>query len=107
MRLLAAAIALMALPGLAQAQQAVKEVSISSGDTTLSAKVLEGVGDGARPAVVLFNGFPAGPNIPRIATELQAAGYTVLLPSYRGTGASGGTISLTHSRKTAPPPSLG
>jgi dipeptidyl aminopeptidase/acylaminoacyl peptidase len=99
MRLFAAAIALMALPGLALAQQSVREVSIPSGDTTLSARLLEGVGDDARPAVVLFNGFPAGPNIPRIATELQAAGYTVLLPSYRGTGSSGGTISLKHSRE--------
>lgn len=99
MRLFATAIALLALPGLALAQQSVKEVSIPSGDATLSARILEGVGEGARPAVVLFNGFPAGPNIPRIATELQAAGYTVLLPNYRGTGSSGGTISLRHSRE--------
>lgn len=93
------AIAMLALPGLAFAQQPAKEVSIPSGDTTLSARVLNGVGEGARPAVVLFNGFPAGPNIPRIATDLQAAGYTVLLPQYRGTGASGGTISLRNSRE--------
>lgn len=99
MRLFAAAVASMAIPGLAFAQASVKEVSIPSGDSVISARVLEGVGDGARPAVVLFNGFPAGPNIPRIATELQSAGYTVLLPSYRGTGGSGGTISLSHSRE--------
>lgn len=99
MKLFAAAIALLAIPGIALAQQAVKEVSIKSGDSTLSARILEGVGDGARPAIVLFNGFPAGPNIPRIATELQASGYTVLLPAYRGTGSSGGTISLRHSRE--------
>ena len=99
MRPFAAALALLALPGLALAQQSVKAVSIPSGGTTLSAQVLEGVGEGARPAIVLFNGFPAGPNIPSIATELQAAGYTVLLPSYRGTGSAGGTISLRHSRE--------
>ncbi|WP_426043913.1 alpha/beta hydrolase family protein [Caulobacter sp. DWR3-1-2] len=74
-------------------------MTISSGDTTLSARILGGVGEGPRPAIVLFNGFPAGPNIPRIATDLQAAGYTVLLPQYRGTGSSGGAISLRHSRE--------
>lgn len=99
MRSFVAAIALLALPGLVFAQEPAKEVSIPSGDTTLSARVLNGVGEGARPSVVLFNGFPAGPNIPRIAMDLQAAGYTVLLPQYRGTGASGGTISLRNSRE--------
>ena len=91
--------AVLALPGSAFAQQSPREVSIPSGDTTLSARVLDGVGEGARPAILLFNGFPAGPNIPRIATDLQAAGYTVVLPQYRGTGSSGGTISLRHSRE--------
>ncbi|WP_309630385.1 alpha/beta fold hydrolase [Brevundimonas sp.] len=94
-----AAIALLAFPGIAAAQEPARDVSITSGDATLSARVLDGVGEGARPAIVLFNGFPAGPNIPRIATDLQAAGYTVLLPQYRGTGSSGGTISLQHSRE--------
>lgn len=98
MRSIFIAAVLMALPGLALAQQPARDVSIPSGDTTLSARVLDGVGEGARPAIVLFNGFPAGPNIPRIATDLQEAGYTVLLPQYRGTGASGGVITLEHSR---------
>ncbi|MDY6924241.1 MAG: alpha/beta fold hydrolase [Pseudomonadota bacterium] len=91
--------AALALPGLASAQEPARNVSIPSGDTTLSARILDGVGEGARPAIVLFNGFPAGPNIPRIATDLQAAGYTVLLPQYRGTGASGGFVSLENSRE--------
>ena len=99
MRSFVAAIALLALPGLASAQPSVRDVTIPSGDNTLSARILDGVGEGARPAIVLFNGFPAGPNIPRIATDLQAAGYTVLLPQYRGTGSSGGAISLRHSRE--------
>ena len=99
MRLSAVAAALLCLPGVAFAQQAPRVVSIPSGDTTLSARILDGVGEGARPAIVLFNGSPAGPNIPRIATDLQAAGYTVLLPQYRGTGTSGGEISLQNSRE--------
>jgi dipeptidyl aminopeptidase/acylaminoacyl peptidase len=99
LKLFAVVAALLAIPGLALAQQSVREVSIPSGDTTLSARILDGVGEGPRPAIVLFNGFPAGPNIPRIATDLQAAGYSVLLPQYRGTGSSGGVISLRHSRE--------
>ena len=99
MRSLVIAAALLAHSGVAHAQQPAREVSIPSGDSTLSARVLDGVGDGPRPAIILFNGFPAGPNTPRIATELQAAGYTVLLPQYRGTGASGGTMSLRNSRE--------
>lgn len=87
------------LPGLALAQEAPREVSIPSGDAAVSARLLQGVGEGARPAVELFNGFPAGPNIPRVAFDLQKAGYSVLLPKYRGTGTSGGTISLQHSRE--------
>jgi pimeloyl-ACP methyl ester carboxylesterase len=65
----------------------------------MSARILRGVGEGPRPAVVLFNGFPAGPGIPRIATNLHNAGYTILLPPYRGAGASGGAVSLRHSRE--------
>lgn len=99
MRSLAIAAAVLALPGFAMAQTPARDVAIPSGDTTMAARVLDGVGEGARPVVVLFNGFPAGPNIPRIALDLQADGYTVLLPQYRGTGSSGGVISLAHSRE--------
>ncbi|MFN3932656.1 MAG: alpha/beta hydrolase family protein [Brevundimonas sp.] len=99
MKSIAISAALLALPAIALAQEPARDVSIPSGDTTLSARVLDGVGEGARPAIVLFNGFPAGPNIPRIATDLQAAGFTVLLPQYRGTGASSGFISLDNSRE--------
>lgn len=98
MKPFAVAAAVLALPGLAMAQTSARDVAIPSGDTTMSARILDGVGEGVRPAVVLFNGFPAGPNIPRIALDLQAAGYSVLLPQYRGTGSSGGVVSLTHSR---------
>lgn len=91
--------ALSLLPGLALAQETRREVSILSGDARMSARLLEGAGDGPRPAIILFNGFPAGPGIPRIATDLQAQGYTVLLPRYRGTGESGGSVSLQHSRE--------
>lgn len=93
------ATALSLLPALALAQEPAREVSIASGEAQLSAHLLEGDGDGPRPAIILFNGFPAGPGIPRIATDLQAQGYTVLLPRYRGTGVSGGSISLQHSRE--------
>lgn len=99
MKMLAAVAVLMTLPGVALAQPPPREVTIPSGDSTLSARLLDGSGDGPRPAVVLFNGFPSGPNIPRIATELQAAGYTVLLPQYRGTGRSGGVIGLRRSQE--------
>jgi uncharacterized protein len=99
MRSLVIAAALSVLPALALAQEAPREVSIHSGDAVLSARLLKGVGEGPRPAIALFNGFPAGPGIPRIATELQAAGYTVLLPQYRGTGGSGGAVSVRHSRE--------
>lgn len=99
MKALMIALGAALLPGLALAQEAPREVSIPSGDATMSARLVQGVGEGARPAVVLFNGFPAGPNIPRIALDLQKAGYSVLLPQYRGTGTSGGTISLQHSRE--------
>lgn len=96
--LLVAAVAAL-LPSSALAQEPPQDVSIQSGDAAMSARLLHGVGEGARPAIILFNGFPAGPRIPRIATDLQAAGYSVLLPQYRGTGSSGGTISLGHSRE--------
>lgn len=89
--------ALCASPALAQ--QPPSEVSIPSGSDHISGRLLQGVGEGPRPAIVLFNGFPAGPGIPRIATDLQAAGYSVLLPQYRGVGTSGGTVSLSHSRE--------
>ncbi len=99
MKAFALAVVFAALSGSALAQAPAQEVSIGSGGETLSAKLLKGAGEGPRPAIALFNGFPAGPNIPRIATELQAAGYTVLLPQYRGTGPSGGVMSLRHSRE--------
>lgn len=99
MKSLILAAAVLGLPGTALAQQPAREVSIPSGDAMLSARVLEGVGEGARPAIILFNGFPAGPGIPRIATDLQAGGYTVLLPQYRGTGKSGGVVSVRNSRE--------
>lgn len=87
------------LPNLAWAQDPLEVVSIPSGDASMSARLLPGEGEGARPAIVLFSGFPAGPNIPRAALQLQAAGYTVLLPQYRGTGSSDGTFGLTNSRE--------
>ena len=87
------------LPSLSLAQEPPRGVSIQSGEATMSARLLQGVGEGPRPAIILFNGFPAGPGIPRIATDLQAAGYSVLLPQYRGTGSSSGTVSLRHSRE--------
>lgn len=86
------------LPSLALAQATPpRDVAVPSGGEVMAARLLPGVGDGPRPAIVLFSGFPAGPNIPRIATELQAAGYTVLLPQYRGTGTSAGVVSLRRS----------
>ncbi|MGV9009934.1 alpha/beta hydrolase family protein [Brevundimonas sp.] len=85
-------------PAATNAQTPVREVSIPSGSETLSASVLDGIGDGSRPVIVLFTGFPAGPNIPRVANELQASGYTVVVPRYRGTGASAGAISVDGSR---------
>lgn len=97
--LVAAAAIAAAAPASTLAQEAPVEVTVASGPTNLSARLLNGVGEGPRPAIVLFSGFPSGPNIPRIATELQASGYTVLLPQYRGTGTSGGTMSLRHSRQ--------
>lgn len=99
MKSLACAVAALVLPAVASAQTPPREVSIPSGDEVLAARVLDGAGEGARPVIVLFNGFPAGPNIPRVATELQAAGYSVVLPQYRGTGGSGGTISVAASRE--------
>jgi dipeptidyl aminopeptidase/acylaminoacyl peptidase len=93
------ATALSLLPALAFAQEPAREVWIASGEAQLSARLLEGDGDGRRPAIILFNGFPAGPGIPRIATDLQARGITVLLPQYRGVGGSGGSVSLRHSRE--------
>jgi len=99
MKSLAVAAILSLLPAVALAQTPAREVSIPSGGENLAARVLDGVGDGARPVIVLFNGFPAGPNIPRIAHELQADGYTVVLPQYRGTATSGGTISIAASRE--------
>lgn len=99
MKSLACAVALLALPAAAVAQTPPRDVSIPSGGDALAARVLDGAGEGARPVIVLFNGFPAGPNIPRVATELQAAGYSVVLPQYRGTGASGGSISVAASRE--------
>lgn len=93
------AVAGMLLPGAAAAQQPPQTVSIPSGDTSMSARLLPGEGEGPRPAIILFNGFPAGPNIPRAAVTLQAAGYTVLVPQYRGTGHSQGVVSLIHSRE--------
>lgn len=96
---LTAAAAALIFPGLAAAQQPPRDVSIPVGDTAMAARVLDGAGEGDRPAIILFNGFPAGPGIPRIATELQAVGYTVVLPQYRGTGKSGGTLSLRNSRE--------
>jgi dipeptidyl aminopeptidase/acylaminoacyl peptidase len=98
MKLLAIAAVAVLSSASAHAQTPVREVSIPSGAETLTARVLDGVGDGARPVVVLFTGFPAGPNIPRVANELQAAGYTVVAPYYRGTGSSGGAISVDGSR---------
>lgn len=89
--------ALLASPALAQ--EAPREVQIPSGGAVISGRILLGVGEGPRPAVVLFNGFPAGPGIPRIATDLQNAGYTILLPQYRGVGTSGGTVSIRNSRE--------
>ena len=97
-RVVLAAIAAL-LPSPAVAQQPPQSVSIPSGDSAMSGRLLAGVGEGARPAIVLFNGFPAGPNIPRAAIQLQAAGYTVLLPQYRGTGSSEGVLSLANSRE--------
>jgi dipeptidyl aminopeptidase/acylaminoacyl peptidase len=85
--------------GAAVAQEPPRDVLIPSGDTVVSGRLLQGVGEGARPAVVLFTGFPAGPGIPRIATDLQNAGYTILLPQYRGVGASGGAVSIRNSRE--------
>ncbi len=93
------ALACILLPDPAWAQQAPQVVSIPSGDAAMSARLLPGEGEGPRPAIVLFSGFPAGPNIPRAAFQLQAAGYTVLLPEYRGTGNSTGTFSTIHSRE--------
>lgn len=87
------------VPSFALAQQPPQTVSIPSGGSAMSARLLPGVGEGLRPTIVLFNGFPAGPNIPRAATQLQAAGYTVLLPQYRGTGSSEDTLSLANSRE--------
>lgn len=98
MRSLFIAAAVAVLPSAALAQEPPRDVSIVSGEAAMSARLLKGVGEGARPAIILFNGFPAGPGIPRIATELQASGYTVLLPQYRGTGTSGGAVSVRHSR---------
>ena len=86
-------------PSFALAQQPPQTVSIPSGDSSMSARLLAGEGEGLRPTIVLFNGVPAGPNIPRAATQLQAAGYTVLLPQYRGTGSSEGVLSLANSRE--------
>lgn len=88
----------LSAPLAAMAQQAPIEVSIPSGGETVSARLLIGEGEGDRPAIALFNGFPSGSNVPRVAGELQAAGYTVLVPSYRGTGASGGEFSLDNAR---------
>lgn len=100
MKFLALTLAAVAFlsPAAANAQTSVREISIPSGSETLSARVLDGVGDGSRPVIVLFTGFPAGPNIPRVANELQASGYTVVVPQYRGTGSSAGTISVDGSR---------
>lgn len=98
MKFLALAAVAVLLPAAANAQTPVREVSIPSGSETLSARVLDGVGEGSRPVIVLFTGFPAGPNIPRVANELQASGYTVVVPQYRGTGSSGGAISVDGSR---------
>jgi hypothetical protein len=80
MKFLALTLAAVAFlsPAAANAQTSVREISIPSGSETLSARVLDGVGDGSRPVIVLFTGFPAGPNIPRVANELQASGYTPL-----------------------------
>jgi uncharacterized protein len=89
--------ALLASPALAQ--EPPRDVLIPSGETVISGRFLQGVGEGDRPTIVLFNGFPAGPGIPRIATDLQNAGYTILLPQYRGVGASGGFVSLRNSRE--------
>lgn len=99
MKSLALAAVISLLPAVALAQAAPRDVSIPAGGETLSARVLDGVGEGARPVVVLFNGFPAGPNIPRVANELQADGYTVVLPQYRGTGASTGAVSVAASQE--------
>jgi len=99
MKSLACAVALLALPAVALAQTPPRDVSIPSGGDALAARVLDGAGEDVRPVIVLFNGFPAGPNIPRVAHQLQAAGYSIVLPQYRGTGASGGTISVGASRE--------
>ena len=99
MKSLALAAVVSLLPAIAVAQTAPREVSIPSGGEALAARVLDGVGEGPRPVIVLFNGFPAGPNIPRVAGELQSDGYTVVLPQYRGTGGSGGAISVAASRE--------
>jgi len=99
MKSLLVASVLAILPGLALAQEAPRDVSISSGEDVMSARLLKGVGEGPRPGIIMFNGFPSGTGIPRIASELQAAGYTVLLPQYRGTGTSGGIVSLQNSRE--------
>ena len=96
-RYVAAALFALCLPSLAAAQEPVQTVTIDSGDSVLSARLLPGVGEGVRPAIVLFNGLPAGPNLPRAAFQLQTAGYTVLAPQYRGTGASSGALSLANS----------
>ena len=101
MKALMIALGTALLPGLALAQEAPREVSIPSGDATMSARLLQGVGEGARPAVVLFNGFPAGPNIPRIALDLQKAGYSVLLPQYRGIGLGHRFIDLREDHARA------
>lgn len=99
MKSVAFAFALIALPNTALAQEPARDVSIPSGGETMAAKMLEGVGDGPRPAIVLFNGLPAGPNIPKMAFDLQAAGFTVLVPQYRGVGASTGEVSLAGSKQ--------
>jgi dipeptidyl aminopeptidase/acylaminoacyl peptidase len=99
MRTIIVAILAGLFAGSALAQEPPQEVSIPSGATAISGRLLRGVGEGVRPTIVLFNGFPAGPGIPRIATDLQNAGYTILLPQYRGVGASGGIVSLRNSRE--------
>jgi dipeptidyl aminopeptidase/acylaminoacyl peptidase len=99
MRTIIVAILAGLFAGSALAQEPPQEVSIPSGATAISGRLLQGVGEGVRPTIVLFNGFPAGPGIPRIATDLQNAGYTILLPQYRGVGASGGIVSLRNSRE--------
>jgi dipeptidyl aminopeptidase/acylaminoacyl peptidase len=73
----------------------IEGTSIESAGERLIGTIYLGLGEGAKPTVVLLHGLPGFEKNVDIAYELRERGWNVLLPHYRGCWGSEGRYSFT------------